>query len=114
MNVKLLELRDRATFIAILAIDLSPADPPEAERYLLRRCGYACDGWPTIGLARLDANGQPFRCDPYDWGDRTFQVAHIYITEYWAELKSGDVVDVEYILCETKRPKESERMSYPV
>jgi hypothetical protein len=123
MNVKLLELRDRGTFIPIICVDLNPeisaAPLPSARvqavRYLLRRCGYPCDGGrPVIGMARLDASGQPFRCDPYDWHDRTYQVAHHWITENWAKLADGDVVDVEFILGETAALKASKAVAYPV
>ena len=41
-------------------------------------------------------------------------VAHNYIIEHWHELKDGDVVDVQFILGETKAPKVSERRSAPV
>jgi hypothetical protein len=34
--------------------------------------------------------------------------AHNFIAEHWAELNSGDVVDVEYILGETSAPKDFE------
>jgi len=46
--------------------------------------------------------------DPYFWGDRTFTTAHFYITQEWAQLTSGDVVDVEFILGERTEPKLSE------
>jgi hypothetical protein len=116
MNVKLLELRDRNTFIPIMCIDLNPSigEAPvvptrvSAARYLLRRSGYPCDGRPMIGMTRLDAAGQPFWADPYGWGDRTYQVAHVWIAEHWTELADGDVVDVEHILGETPERKLSE------
>jgi len=37
--------------------------------------------------------------------------AHKYIKEHWDELRSGSVVDVEFILGESKEPKASERTS---
>jgi hypothetical protein len=75
----------------------------------LRRCGYPCDGTPNVILTRLDGNGRGAFNDPYDWCDRTWTAAHRWIIEHWAELKDGDVVDVEFILGETTTPKESER-----
>lgn len=50
-------------------------------------------------------------CDPFDWNDRTMHTAHEWITKHFHTLKNGDVVDVEFILGETKVPKRSERFS---
>lgn len=125
MIAKALELRDEGTFIPLLAINMNPgpvvydtAAPVgllSAQRYLLRRCGYPCDGRPNVIITRLDGNGQATN-DPHGWkGDtRTFPVAHNYIIEHWSELKDGDVVDVQFILGETKAPKVSERRSAPL
>lgn len=106
MRAKALEIRDRGTFIPALAVDMNPEN--EEQRYLLRRCGYACDGRPNVVLTRLDGSGKATN-DPYEWGGRTWPVAHNWIIEHWAELADGSVVDVEYILGERKAPKTSER-----
>ena len=104
LTAKALEVRDKATFIPVLAVDMNPGAPipdgtmSEAEleahlnadvgrRYLLRRCGYACDGEPNVILTRLSGNGNATN-DPYEWGDRTFQAAHHYIIKHWAELQN--------------------------
>lgn len=120
MQVKLLEVRDRATFIPVICIDMNPelARVPDLEsmlkqKYLLRRCGYPCNGYPNIALGYLRADGEPFWNDPYGWSDgsRTIRVAHDYIIDHWEELKDGDVVDVEFILEETTEKKVSEAKS---
>ena len=111
MKAKALELRDRATLIPVLAVDMNPGFG-SGQRYLLRRAGYSCDDQPIILLTRMDGCGRA-KYDPYSWGDRTFHVAHLYITEHWDKLDDGDVVDVEFILEETPSPKVSERMSAP-
>lgn len=114
MKVKTLELRDEGTFIPILCVDMNPdialTGVNEAQRYLLRRCGYACDLRPNIIMTRLSGDGQATN-DPYSWkgGARTFPVAHNYIIENWEKLKDGDVVDVSFILGETSETKVSER-----
>lgn len=133
MEVKLLEVRDRLTFIPVIAIamveqpasaaGLGSLDPVAVKaiadrRYLLGRAGYADDErHPTIALAHLSAaktadraSGKTFCCDPYDWCDRTYQCAHLYIEKNWHDLKDGDVIDVEHILGETASPKLSERL----
>lgn len=112
MKAKALEIRDRATFIPMLAVDMNPDsdDPVKAmlQRYLLRRVGYPCNGQPNIILTKLSGDGKATN-DAYEWGGRTYPVAHLWIIEHWDELKDGDVVDVEFILGETSKPKTSER-----
>lgn len=128
MKAKALELRDEGTFIPILCVDMNPPQYPvasmdprdkeedrestAAQRYLLRRVGYACDGRPNIIMTRLSGDGQATN-DPYGWkgNTRTFPVAHNWIIEHWNELNDGDVVDVQFILGETSAPKKSERVS---
>jgi hypothetical protein len=51
MKAKTLELRDTATFIPVLCVDMNPDN--EGQRYLLYRCGYRCNGEPNILLTRL-------------------------------------------------------------
>jgi hypothetical protein len=118
MQAKALELRDEGTFIPILCVDMQPSldggsAGQRAQHYLLRRCGYPCDGRPNVIMTRLDGNGHATN-DPYGWkGDtRTFPVAHNWIINNWASLKDGDVVDVQFILGETLTPKVSERVSW--
>ncbi len=110
MKVKALEIRDRHTFIAALAVDMNPSN--EYDSALLRRCGYPCDGKPNIILTRLDGNeiGKSERAtnDPYNRMDRTWRNAHFWIIQHWDELSDGSVVDVEYILGERASPKMSE------
>jgi hypothetical protein len=108
MKTIALEIRDDGTFIPALAVDMNPAN--EAQRWLLRRCGYPCDGAPNVILTRLDGNGKATN-DPYAWGGRTWPVAHNWIIDHWNELEDGAVVDVEFILGERATPKRSEKES---
>lgn len=106
MIVKLLEVLDRATFLPVIAISTQAAN--EGQGYLLRRSGYAPDSH-CILLSRLRGGAQIY--DPYEWRDRTMQTAHHYIEQHFANLKDGDVIDVEFILNETSEPKLSERIT---
>ena len=106
MKLKILEIRDEGTFIPMLAVDMNPE--ADAQRYYLRWCGYPCDGRPNILITRLSADRMASN-DPYSWGGRTYPVAHNYIIEHWHDLKDGDVVDVSFILGESKTIKKSER-----
>lgn len=107
MQVKLLEVRDRNTFIPCIAIGINSDDEAHPQdRFLVRRAGYG--NCTTILFGRLD--GGEFSYDCYDQPEspRTMRAAHYFIQELWDELKSGDVVDVEFLAGETKVRKESE------
>lgn len=121
MIVKAIEIRDRGTFIPALSIKMVPVSDWEAnvsermsdsERYLLRRAGYGFEE-PCVVLCRMECSGVDRNAtyDPYSWGGgaRTMPVAHDYIIKHFDELESGTVVDVEFILGETKESKKSER-----
>jgi hypothetical protein len=112
MEAKTLEVRDSMTFIPVLAVRLWPNN--EEDCYLLSRAGYGRTEADQIGgdyvlLTRLD--GGLCYYDPLMWGNRTLGCAHAYIRNFWDELKTGQVIDVEFILGETDTPKESERVS---
>lgn len=110
--VKLIEIRDRATFIVAVAVDCSlSGNIYDYDDYLLRRAGYGSQC--SILLTRLDG-GMIAHGDPLEWGDRTWQVAHQYITDNWDQIADSEVVDVEHILGETTEKKVSERYEYPL
>ena len=111
MKVKLLEIRDRATFIPAIAIQLGSRS--EEERWLLSRSGYGRDNESHKTYVLLTPLiGGKICYDPYDWGvnPRTYHVAHMYVVENWEKIASGDVICVETILGERDSPKTSERM----
>ena len=112
MEIKVLELRDSGTFIPVICI--RPVPDNEAQRYLLRRDGYAGNETEHC-IIMIDAQCRGVAYDSYDWRDsRTKGTAHHFIAEHWNELKDGDVVDVQFILGETEEPKISERQTAPV
>jgi hypothetical protein len=110
MEIKLFEIRDKGTFIPMMAIKLTPIC--EEERWLLSRAGFGRDietQSEYIMLADLDGGEGKITSDCYKWGGRTYPNAHRYIQENFDKLKTGDVVDVEYILGEKGGIKISER-----
>ena len=113
MIARTFEVRDRATFIPMLAVKLEP--DCEADRYLLERAGYgdtAHDQAQYVMLWNLDGGDDQATIDPYKWRNRrTRQTAHAYIIQHWDDIASGNVIDVEYILGETPHPKRSEAAS---
>lgn len=106
MITKLFEIRDKATFIPIMAT-LTFTHNNE-QRYLLERAGYLLGNEQVI-LTRIEGGIGKSSCYPYDWSNRTMQVAHEYISKKFNILNDGDVIDVEFILGETKEKKISER-----
>ena len=114
MDIKLIEIRDRGTCMPALAIRTSPAD--EGERWLLQRSGFGKEptkqaGYillaPLVGLEK----GHIYY-DYFQWEGgfgRTLFQAHDYLLDHFDEVRSGDVVDIEYILRETPAPKRPER-----
>lgn len=106
MVTKILEIRDRMTYIAVTATLMQATK--DVHRYYLRRAGYSFDSTAII-LTRIDTGDS--RNDPYEWtGSRTMQTAHQYIEEHFHELNDGDVIDVEFILGESSIQKVSERL----
>jgi hypothetical protein len=112
VKVKIFEIRDRGTFIPALAIKLKSDDNPK-EHYLLRRAGLDEDGSYTIALLKLQTG--ECELDRYEWNGaptvRTMPEAHKYIEEHFDDLGTGAVIDVEFILGETKTPKLSEQFT---
>lgn len=109
-NMLILEVRDAATFIPVIAIRTRSDNPQEA--WLLRAAGWS-DSGNDVMIIRADGDGKINRF-PFDHpvGARTMPVAHRYIVDHWDELNPGDVVDVEYILGLSNSLKQSERRHY--
>jgi hypothetical protein len=112
-ETKVIEIRDRMTTIGAAAIRMWSADP--IQEWYLRRVGHPADG---SSIVLMDLNDQRATNDPYTWGtrghlndasSRTFGIAHDYIYNHFDEIENGQVIDVEFILHETKQPKTTER-----
>ena len=113
-EVKLLEIRDEGTTMPVIAIKPDPRTEPE--RWLWAKGGYGPDVMGQrdyVLLAPLHGGAGMLVCDPYEHpgapATRTLHVAHKHIIECWTYLRSGDVVDVQYVLGETTEAKVSER-----
>lgn len=124
LKTKLFEVRDSMTCIMVMATLMELREPSapvtkealevwDQELFILRRCGFSketllgAESYRMVQLTSISANKTNY--DPYAWGGRTYPVAHRFIVEHWDELKSGDVVDVEFILGERTEKKVSER-----
>ena len=105
-EVKFFEVRDRLTFIPVMAVkSVREDDLNDDENYLLGRAGW------THGEILLIKLGPPIgKYSAYDWGNRTMETVHKHLQQKWFELDSGSVLDVQFILGETDHPKISERL----
>jgi hypothetical protein len=101
IHTKRVEIRDRGTLIPAIALLVSGTNDP-----LLRRAGFGDE--PLVMLVHLE--GEKVTWDPFHWpaSSRTMREAHLWLRANWDRHRDGGVVDVEYILCETSAPKESE------
>ena len=113
MITKLFEIRDRATFIPVLATKIEHEN--EVSSYLLHRAGltkpFNSDPFFVL-LCEINRGSGECQVVPYDWIGRTMVTAHRYIIVNWEKLEDGDVIDVEFILGETKVKKGSERVGH--
>lgn len=108
MTSKIIEIRDSATFIPALIIRLDTYD--EKERYLLARAGYGRNPEEYVLLAQINGESGRISCDVYHWSDRTYQTVHDYVIKNFDSILPGDVIDVEYILGESTKKKQSEML----
>jgi hypothetical protein len=110
MITKTFEVRDRGTFIPMLAIKLEPAD--DRDRWLLGRAGFGTTPEAQREYVILyNLVQQKGTYDAYGWetGARTLPVAHQHIIDQFDALPNGAVVCVETILGERTTPKVSEQ-----
>ena len=104
MEIKLFELRDEGTHIPIFAFR-SRSDN-ERESLIFQRGGYL-KGSSLIIMGAL--SGKQCSYDPYDWDrGRSMRIAHQHLTLHWDDLRSGDVIDVCFIMKETDKPCDTE------
>jgi len=106
MLSKLFEIRDKATFIPVLCTKFESFS--ERDRFLLGRSGFNTDRL-VQSTYMVTIRLQDMQCE-FKWNQfpRTMNIAHEYIKENWHTLCSGEVIDVEFILGETNKPKKSE------
>lgn len=111
LEIKFFEVRDRGTNMPAMAIKMIPRDSV-SENYIMQKAGFSPDAPFCVELVFIEISRCGF--DPYDWNDRTRMVAHQYIEKNFEVLESGSVVDVEFILGETKTKKQSEMITDPL
>jgi hypothetical protein len=110
---KIVEIRDRGTFIPALAVQMGSRD--DQERWLLSSAGFgksAEEQSRYVVLVKING-GEPCdaHIDPEGWGKnpRTYNVAHRWLQQHFSDVAQGQVIDVEYLLGEAPAPKVSDR-----
>lgn len=106
MEIKILEVRDRATCMPVMAVKVD-GDCNDQENWLLKKAGFG-DAENRYYVYLIDIVNHVVQHDPYSWS-RTLREAHKFIQENFDNITAGQVVDVEYILGESKQPKISDR-----
>lgn len=106
MITKVFEVRDEATNIGVIATKMVGEVPDED--YELERNGFTSSN--NLVLVTQLSNSKS-SWDAFDWqnGTRTMFEAHKYIEEHFDELRSGDVIDVRFILGEVNKPCKSDK-----
>lgn len=109
MNAKVIEIRDKMTYIPVLAIRPDAMENGDINPYVQAALSWAGYGFAAnnsvivVNLHTTEAHN-----NPYLWeNSRTMNLAHEYIEEHYDDLKDFDIVDVEYIQGEQKTPKGS-------
>lgn len=108
MVTKLFEVIDKETLIPVIAI--KPIAMNEVENFLIARAGFSHDiriQENYVILVHIRDNKATY--NPYDWKGRTMVEAHKYIIKNFDILENCEVLDIEYIVGETKEKKSSER-----
>jgi len=118
MAQKIIEVRDAGTHVDVLAIRLEAQN--EQERYILARSGYGGGNEDFANFTlMIDLNwpvsiwGSAYECEMDTRPSRTFYEAHRELTKNWDAYKSGDVLDVQFVIGETDHPKKSDRFYDP-
>ncbi len=105
-EIKYFEVRDRMTTVSAMCVQMDLKRLADRDYKIARHAGYSAD-INCILFHPMHEN--KINYDQYEWGGaRTYVVAHNYIIENWDTLKSGDIVDVEFILGERDKPKETD------
>ena len=109
LETKIIEIRDRGTFLSAVATVIIPDN--SAEFYPVRRAGIPVyTSYLTLTILQYNETfHDQFQADVRN--QRTFGVIYRHLMKSWDSHKSGDVLDVSFILNETSTPKISERLT---
>jgi len=108
MEVKVLEVRDKMTFMPVLAIWFNTTD--SREHWLLHRAGFHTPTDYLMVAPLTDLHRAT--TDPFDHSNaRTMRTLHQHLYDHWSTIKTGDLIDIEVVLGEKTTPKVSEQVA---
>jgi len=109
MITKTFEVRDKGTFIPVLAVSMETDN--ETDRFIIGRGGFGKSVQEQAKYVIL-INLVNFisTYDHYNWNSETLTVAHAHIIQHFHDMNTGDVIDVEYIMGLSETQKISERI----
>lgn len=108
MESKVFEVRDRMTFIPLIAVRMNHREADE--RYLVRQAGWREEflfGRMSNDSIALEHVARWRHC-------ATLGTACEFIAQNWEALENGAVIDSEYIRGESKQPKVKQRLENPL
>ncbi len=109
LETRLIEVRDRMTFIPVLAVRL--ANDGTETTYLLRRAGFIDESGSGVPIILTHLSRMITHSEAYEWGGatRTMFTAHAELVQNWDKYPNGSVLDVRVVQGETDEPATSER-----
>lgn len=117
MIVRVIEIRDRHTYIPAVAMRMIPVSEVRhaghaTESMLARASLYRSVGfWSGGQVILMRLADQEAHADVYDWANsRTMQTAHKWLEESFDAVEDGQVVDVEFILGEKAESSKPQRL----
>lgn len=105
MNTKIIEIRDTGTNITALAIKLDGDN--FIENTHLKRAGFG-SGNGTRFILLTNMENMQSNYDPFKWNDRTLNNAHRYLVDNFDNIENCGLIDVQFLIGETKNPVVSE------
>lgn len=110
MKHKLLEVRDNATCIPVLATQMVVENGVE-DKFLWR---YGYPRTPPYSILLSNVSSGEGHVDPYDWGGSyTMTCAHEYIINNFDDLENGQVVDIRVFARLTEKEPASPEIYIP-
>jgi len=108
--VKFLEVRADGYFLSMLAVGAYPTIDKlnDREIWILNRAGRSAK---HTQILLMDLVSGASSWEPGNWTDRETTITHVHLLSNWKSIKSGDVIDIQYILGERKTIRLSEQVA---
>lgn len=98
METKVLEIQHSGQKVPVMVVRLDPASKQEQHLFVMAGYGFSPDVQREYFLMVEMKKMGGANIDPFSWKERTLQEAHNYIRCNWLHVRSGDTIDLDYIL----------------